>query len=244
MSYAPFGSSPPAPSVSPSPLPSPSPVSVAPVSAPAVIRLSPAARIARDHAVLASIAWLIILPLGVLVARYLRTFTRKWFWGHAVIQLVIAAPIFYAGWARGYRFADFAGLHFFDTHTKIGLAMLVLYTIQLVLGLFIHYIKFPALMARIPGGRTPQNYLHVALGIALLALGTFQVHYGLYVEWPRTFGGAYPVPQSAKNAWLALIIIFWSLFVLGFGLLPRQLKQESAARKEMRSKEMSMLNDA
>jgi hypothetical protein len=115
MSYG-YGSPAPAAPVS-VPSVTASPVPMSPVSAPAVVPLSPRARVARDHAVLASVAWLIILPLGALVARYLRTFTRKWFWGHAIIQLVVAAPIFYVGWARGHTFAGFSDLHYFDLHT-------------------------------------------------------------------------------------------------------------------------------
>ncbi|KAI0315873.1 hypothetical protein OF83DRAFT_1129912 [Amylostereum chailletii] len=188
-------------------------------------------RLVRDHALLASIAWLVLIPLGTLTARWLRTFTKHWFLPHAVLNFLVAAPVFWAGWAKGYRFTDagFTGGHWADTHKKVGLAMLVLYCVQLVLGVFIHAVKLPLPLRLF--GRAPGNYVHIALGIALLALGTFQVHYGLYTEWAQSTGNLHPVPDAAKRAWLALIVIFWALYGLGFGLLPRQVKQESAARK-------------
>lgn len=34
-----------------------------------------------------------------------------------------------------------------------------------------------------------------------------QVHYGLYTEWVFSTGNLHPVPESAKHAWLALIIV-------------------------------------
>ena len=41
------------------------------------IPLLPLEVLARNHALLSSIGFLIMLPLGVLVARYARTFTNK-----------------------------------------------------------------------------------------------------------------------------------------------------------------------
>jgi hypothetical protein len=48
-----------------------------------------------------------------------------------------------------------------------------MYLIQVFLGTFIHWVKFPF---RFPGGRQPQNYLHAILGLAIVALATWQVH--------------------------------------------------------------------
>lgn len=39
------------------------------------------------HAVLVSLGFLILLPLGAILARYLRTFSPKWFFGHWIAQL-------------------------------------------------------------------------------------------------------------------------------------------------------------
>jgi hypothetical protein len=61
-------------------------------------------------------------------------------------------------------------------------------------------------------------------------------------------GNLHPIPKSARNAWLALVIVriyplrgtacrdsrdgpqvFWILWGLGMALLPRQWKQETAS---------------
>ncbi|KAJ7073235.1 hypothetical protein B0H15DRAFT_64982 [Mycena belliarum] len=186
---------------------------------------------ARTHALLCSVGFLVLLPLGVLFARYARNFTHTWFWGHATLQLVVAGPVIFAGWAQGHTLAGKLGLLALnDRHQQIGIALLALYVTQLLLGAFIHLFKMPALFR---GHRPPQNYLHGALGLALLALAAYQVHYGLTIEWLFT-GGLHKVPASALHAWMALIIIFWMLYVLGMALLPRQLARERAGRQTMR----------
>jgi len=188
--------------------------------------------LARRHAILCSVGFLILLPLGVLLARYTRTFLRHWFWGHAIIQLIVSAPVIFAGVAYGFQAAnslEFPMLQ--DPHQKIGVALIALYAIQLLLGMFIHFIKLP-----IRGHRPPQNYLHVVLGLAILALAAYQVHYGLTIEWVFATGGNHPIPDDAMHAWLALIIVFWVLYFLGMALLPRQFKREKEGRQAMRMK--------
>jgi len=198
-----------------------------------IIPLSPLEIKARNHAILCTVGFLILLPLGVLLARYARTFTRRWFWGHAVLQLVVAGPVIFAGWKLGHDLANelegFATLH--DPHQNIGIALLALYVTQLLLGTIIHFVKMQGLFR---GHRPPQNYLHVALGLAILALAAYQVHYGLTIEWVFATEGIHVVPDSAMHAWLALIIVFWVLYFLGMALLPRQFSREKEGREQMR----------
>ena len=58
------------------------------------------------------------------------------------------------------------------TEQRIGLFIIGLYIAQLVLGLFIHYIRipFPAF-----GHRPPQNFLHAVQGLVILGLANYQV---------------------------------------------------------------------
>jgi hypothetical protein len=127
--------------------------------------------------------------------------------------------------------------HFIDPHQKIGLALLILYLVQLLVGWIVHFFKFPGLFK---GHRAPHNYFHAFLGLVILILAAYQVHYGLYTEWAFATGGLHVVPMSAKRAWLALIIVFWVLYVAAMALLPRQFKQERAFRN--RKKEAAMAN--
>jgi len=110
----------------------------------------------------------------------------------------------------------------------MGLALLILYVIQLSLGLFIHYVKLRSPFGA--GTRSPQNYFHVFLGLVILALAAEQVHYGMYTEWALGTGNAHPVPKSAKSAWLALVVVFWALYAIGLALVPRQFTKEKDAR--------------
>ncbi|KAF5336249.1 hypothetical protein D9758_014359 [Tetrapyrgos nigripes] len=193
--------------------------------------LFPTEVLARNHAILCTVGFLILLPLGTLLARYARTFTNRWFFGHAIIQLFLSGPVIFAGWHYGWKAADELELgHFEDPHTKMGLALLILYVIQLVWGLFIHFVKTPSPFG--PGTRPPQNYFHAFLGLVILILAQEQVHYGLWTEWPTTTGNIHTVPQSAKHAWIALVVVFWVLYIAGLALVPRQFGQESRAREK------------
>ncbi|PPR00842.1 hypothetical protein CVT26_012477 [Gymnopilus dilepis] len=182
---------------------------------------------ARNHAILCTIGFLIILPIGVLIAR--------WFWAHWIVQLLIAGPIIGYGWALGYMttasLSDDIG-HFADPHEKVGLALIILYGVQVFVGAIAHFFKLPSIFR---GHRPPHSYFHAILGLAIFALAQWQVHYGLFTEWNYATGGVHKVPESAKHAWLALVIVFWVLYGLGLALLRRQYKMESQARAALRA---------
>ncbi|KAF8823544.1 hypothetical protein HHX47_DHR10000120 [Lentinula edodes] len=213
--------------------------------------LQPLEIMAKNHAILATTGFLILLPVGVLVARYARTFTPvyvvipslrgypecvlltiapcRWFPVHFVVQLFLSGPVIFAAWYYGWKTSNVLGLgHFLDPHQKMGLALLILYVLQLLLGLFTHFIKLRSPFG--PGTRSPQNYFHVFLGLVILVLAAEQVHYGLYIEWAFATGGLHVVPMAAKRAWIALIVIFWVLYLAGLALVPRQFSQEKRAR--------------
>ncbi|KAJ8518574.1 hypothetical protein ONZ45_g4386 [Pleurotus djamor] len=196
------------------------------------VALQPQEVLARNHALLCSIGYLVLLPLGTLFARYSRTFTNKWFYGHATWQLIFGGPVIFAGWALGTQIHNELGYTTMVTpHSKIGIAVMVLYVIQLILGIVIHFFK-PSWFG---GRRPPQNYFHAIIGLAMLALAAYQVHLGLTQEWVLASGGLHQVPMSAMSAWIALLIIFWVLYTLGLALLPRQYKREEDARQMRRA---------
>lgn len=196
-------------------------------------------RRARNHAVLCTTGFLILLPVGVLVARYIRTFTNRWWTAHWIIQFLISGPVIFAGWALGYKTtAELQQGHFQDHHEKIGLSLLCLYLAQILLGVIVHFLKFPSTFK----GRAPHNYIHILLGLAIIALAQYQVHYGLFSEWPIATGGLHQVPSSAKNAWLALLVIFWVLYAVGLGFIPRQFRQEKQPKKTSENHPASINN--
>ena len=154
----------------------------------------------------------------------------RWFHAHWVIQFLVAGPVIFAGWALGHQSSEIlAQGHYLDVHQKVGLALLILYVLQLAIGVFVHAFKFPSIFR---GHRAPHNYFHVVFGLAIFALAQFnvcvvlnnspppppseplpfwlfsiQVYYGLFTEWDLQVGSLHPVPQSAKHAWLALVIV-------------------------------------
>ncbi|KAF7292151.1 Cytochrome b561 domain-containing protein [Mycena indigotica] len=208
---------------------------------------------ARNHGLVMTIGFLIMLPIGVLVARYTRTYTRHWFWSHAAIQLVLSGPLIFYGWAAGNSLArELEALSLHDTHQNIGVALLAMYVTQLLIGVVVHFFKVPRLFLGRPhppcslelppchsrpkhprAGRLPGTPSMPSFNATLLTPGPSQVHYGLQTEWPLFTGGIHKIPDSAFNAWMALIIVFWVLYAAGLLLLPRQFKQESTARAAM-----------
>ncbi|KAJ6499792.1 hypothetical protein DFH09DRAFT_328824 [Mycena vulgaris] len=191
--------------------------------------LSPFEDKARIHAHVMFFAYLVALPLGIFIPRYLRTFTSSWFWPHAIMNFLVTGPLIFTGFALGYQTTTTTTMpHFTDPHQQVGLALLIMYLIQVSLGAFIHWIKFPF---RFPGGRHPQNYLHVLLGLSIVALATWQTHYGLWTEWALITGNAHPVNWRCKHFWLAIVAVMWSVYAIGLVFLPRQFKQEAANRR-------------
>lgn len=148
---------------------------------------------ARKHALLCSIGFLILLPIGALVPRYTRTLRYKWvpyhptnkFWNltfttssrwfhaHWPIQFLIAGPVIFAGCALGHQTTSLLGdLHYNDPHQKIGLSLLILYVLQLSIGAFVHFFKFPSIFN---GYRPPHSYFHVFFGLSIIILAQYQV---------------------------------------------------------------------
>lgn len=82
--------------------------------------LLPYQRLLVIHAVLCSIGFLLVLPVGALVARWLRTFNRHWFKAHWITQVALGGPIIVAGWGTAIAaVVEKNGAHFDDTH-KVG----------------------------------------------------------------------------------------------------------------------------
>ncbi|KAI0293347.1 hypothetical protein B0F90DRAFT_1811833 [Multifurca ochricompacta] len=187
----------------------------------------------RNHGLLAAIAFLVLMPIGVFIPRYLRTFTNRWWWSHWMVNFLISGPVVFAAWAMAGRANNLSQAPL-DGHKKLGYAIFSLYIVQSMLGLFIHFVRIPFLFV---GHRPPQNYIHALLGLTILAMANYQVHNGIYTEWPLMTGNVHPVKEAGKHAWLALVIIFWTLYAIGLAFLPRQYRQEREGRLLKQDKE-------
>ncbi|KAG8979326.1 hypothetical protein FRB93_010145 [Tulasnella sp. JGI-2019a] len=105
------------------------------------IGLTPDEKKIRTHGILMTTGFLILLPLGVFIARFSRTvpfLQRKWFTAHWIIQLVLTGPIILAGVSLA------AETHFTVTasnHKGIGWGLLGMYVAQVLWGAIIHFWK-------------------------------------------------------------------------------------------------------
>ncbi|KAG2015526.1 hypothetical protein CC2G_008790 [Coprinopsis cinerea AmutBmut pab1-1] len=177
------------------------------------------------HAVVATVGFLVILPIGALIPRYLRTFASGWFKFHWIIQFILGGLAVVIGVILGIvGVANSGGTHVNSTHKRLGIALLVLYIVQVSLGAFIHFVK-----PKNRPGRPPQNYLHAVLGIAIIALALWQVRTGYRQEWPESTGR--PAANGVNIVWHVWVVLLPVAYGAGLALLPRQWRQERKARQ-------------
>ncbi|KAI0769435.1 hypothetical protein BD413DRAFT_477791 [Trametes elegans] len=196
-----------------------------------VIPLVPFEKYIIAHAIFCVIGFLGFLPLGALLARYTRTRSPSWFTAHWICQLALAGPTIIIGVALGIHAVNLAQSGpVNDVHKKWGIAIFVLYLLQLGVGLTIHYVK-PRAWAAGRGRRPAQNYFHAVFGLLIIAFAMFQVRTGFRSEWPAQTGRG-SVGNGANGFWYFWIIFITVLYFAGLGFLFRQFKQEREARKD------------
>jgi hypothetical protein len=203
--------------------------------------LRPYERIIIAHALFSCIGFLILLPVGSLIARYLRTFSPTWFKAHWIIQFGASAPFIVIGLALGVQAVNKSGaLHLNDPHMKLGVVLFLFYFVQSTFGWIIH--TFKSARNKKLGTRPIQNYLHAVFGLLIIFLALAQVHNGLTVEWPNMTGRG-KVPQGLMVWWYVWVVGFPSLYAAGLYFLPKQLKQERVSRQEDIMDDMKPLGD-
>ncbi|KAG6862272.1 hypothetical protein C0995_002203 [Termitomyces sp. Mi166 len=136
--------------------------------------LLPYQRMIVAHGIFLTVAFLLLLPGGALLARYLRTFTPAWLVGHATVQFCLSAPAIIVGIVLGVLGVSKSGaLHFNDNHKRLGIAIFSLYILQVALGVVVRWIK-----PRNTSRRPAQNYVHAVFGLLIIATAMYQVHNG------------------------------------------------------------------
>ncbi|KZP31279.1 CBD9-like protein [Athelia psychrophila] len=175
----------------------------------------------RMHGIVCTIGFLGLLPLGALLARWLRTFSTRWFLGHWFIQTILSGPVIIAGVTLGILAVNLGqGMHLDDTHKNLGAALFVLYFAQLLFGAGIHFIK-----SRSATGRQPQNYAHALVGLTIIGLSYWQVGIGYSQEYPKTTGMT--APEAVAVVWIFWVAAIPVAYLMGLLLLRRQYRQES-----------------
>ncbi|BGP54871.1 hypothetical protein JCM8202_003380 [Rhodotorula sphaerocarpa] len=164
------------------------------------------------HAVLGSVAFLILSPAAVLTARFGRD-RIPWLLPHWVLNSLSVACVI-ATFGLG-AYATGNGFH--DTHTRLGLALFILVIIQATLGVVGHRTKRTRLTSSRPSFKpySPEvdrpgfpfvRLFHVLIGLTTIGLGYWQIETGISSdgEWNRKMSKAGSVPT-------AVVVIFWIL---------------------------------
>ncbi len=170
------------------------------------------------HLLVAIIAYLLIMPIGVFIGRFGRTTLNNWFGKHRAVQsfgILLAVVAMFLGfgtiWAE-----DGEGEHFGETHHKLGVFLTVVAVLQGILGQIGHKV-FHAKRIRW------QNYIHIVIGIVLLPMAVYNMQEGFPLwEW-----GAPNWASWILWAWLGLIGV---IYILGMVFcIPRERRAARAA---------------
>ena len=175
-------------------------------------------RIYLVHMIFMILAWLILAPLGVLLARYGRTLF-SWYPAHRAVQLGTLLAMF-IGFFLGVAGLVTSGAkhHFNKTHHQVGLAMLILVFLQVALGFWAHRH-----LAR--RGKRYIGFVHAPIGLLLFGLAIWNIQTGFQLwEWEAGNAAVYAV-----YAWMGFLIL---LYLAGFAFLPKEIKQSREASDE------------
>ncbi|GAA6035792.1 hypothetical protein JCM8097_005704 [Rhodosporidiobolus ruineniae] len=161
------------------------------------------------HATLGSLAVLLFSPLAILLARLGRD-RFAWLPSHYLLN-GLAVVLVIVAFALG---TDVAGGEWDDFHKRLGLALLLLFLLQPLLGALSHFLS-PAspLTSSRPSAvlaprLSPLRAIHILLGVVTVALGWTQVASGIYREWPKSSDAQSKVPKGVK-------VVFWLLVGIG-----------------------------
>ncbi|CDP18260.1 unnamed protein product [Coffea canephora] len=142
------------------------------------------------HGVLNVVSWGILMPLGAVIARYLKVFksaTPAWFYLHVACQ-TSAYIVGVSGLGTGLKLGHDSGLSQ-DTHKAIGIAMVCLATVQV----------FALLLRPKPDHkyRFYWNIYHYAVGYAVIILSIVNIFKGFDILNPE---------KKWKHAYIGIII--------------------------------------
>ena len=86
----------------------------------------------QTHGVLNAVSWGIMMPIGAIIARYLKVFKSAdpaWFYLHVICQ-ASAYIVGVAGWGLGLKLGSDSASITYDTHRTLGIILFCLGTLQ------------------------------------------------------------------------------------------------------------------
>ncbi|XP_016480725.1 cytochrome b561 and DOMON domain-containing protein At5g47530 [Nicotiana tabacum] len=129
------------------------------------------------HGLLNAVSWGIMMPIGILFARYLKVFSDPaWFYLHSIWQIT-AYVIGVAGWATGLQLGSESPGIKFTVHRTIGIVLFSLATLQA-----------SAMLLRPKRDhkhRIYWNIYHRSVGYSIVVLGIFNIFKGLNILNPE-----------------------------------------------------------
>ncbi|KAK9049416.1 hypothetical protein SSX86_031615 [Deinandra increscens subsp. villosa] len=170
------------------------------------------------HGILNAISWGIMMPLGAIMARYIRVFKSvdpAWFYLHVTCQTA-GYIIGVAGWATGIRLGSQSPNIEFTSHRIIGIILFCVATLQVI-----------ALLVRPKMDhkyRIYWNIYHHSLGYGIIILGVINIFKGFDIlkpqkKWTRFYSGIIIV-----LAIVAVVLEAYTWFVV--------LRRKKAAKSE------------
>ncbi|XP_037457987.1 cytochrome b561 and DOMON domain-containing protein At4g12980-like [Triticum urartu] len=129
----------------------------------------------NTHGILNAVSWGILLPMGGIVARYLKTFKSAdpaWFYLHVACQL-IGYAVGVSGWATGIHLGNLSKGITYSLHRNIGIAVFALGTVQ-IFALFLRPKKDHKL-------RVYWNVYHHSVGYTIIILGIVNIFKGMSI---------------------------------------------------------------
>ncbi|XP_071723298.1 cytochrome b561 and DOMON domain-containing protein At3g07570-like [Rutidosis leptorrhynchoides] len=137
----------------------------------------------RVHGILNAVGWGVLLPIGAMIARYLKHIGSYWLYAHSSIQLS-GFTIGLAGIVSGLILNDRIDINV-AKHKIIGLIVITLGCLQIIAILI-----RPSKDSKV---RKLWNWYHHNVGRVLIVLAAFNVFYGVHLahagsEWNVTYG--------------------------------------------------------
>ncbi|XP_008778756.2 cytochrome b561 and DOMON domain-containing protein At4g12980-like [Phoenix dactylifera] len=142
------------------------------------------------HGILNAVSWGILLPIGAIIARYLKAFKSlapAWFYLHVLCQL-IGYALGVTGWGIGLNLGSKSKGVQYTTHRNLGITLFSLATLQIT-ALFLRPKKDHKY-------RVYWNLYHHVVGMAIILLGIINVFRGLQILNPA---------QKWKDAYIVVL---------------------------------------
>lgn len=159
------------------------------------------------HGALNTVSWGILFPIGIMIARYLRTFADPvWFYVHISCQMS-SYIVGVAGWATGMKLGSQSKGVEYTSHRYFGITLFCLATLQ-VFALFLR-------PKRDHKYRFYWNIYHHGFGYGVLVLGIINVFKGLEIlNPPKKWKMAYILFLAVLGGVaIALEVITWTVIL-------------------------------